>query len=649
MASTEPDQGFQQPSFILSPHQQDLLFAALNSNKNPVDQNQSLPFNDGLNGNLNYPLTVAPGSGSLGALDESPYIDYDYSFDDGQIGDFDFTGLTGVDGQMIGSLPGASSSDGDTTPALQDHLHDKRGYSDEGADSDEHDGKRREQDEKGAKKPGRKPLTSEPTSKRKAQNRAAQRAFRERKEKHLKDLETKVQDLEKASESANHENLILRAKVDKMAAELKEYKKRFAMVQDGTATQKIPSYLQNVANTAAPSDPNQINFNFDFPQFGVQSAPRQLSKSDSHVPQLKKGSSSGSFAISPTDKTGGSGSFSLASGMNMQSSSGMAQFSNIFTPSVDGSIRSGQDSSNKDSSRSSMDSSVASSANGNNTNHSSPASSASIHGPSSSCGTSPEPFSQCASLAQSPSSKLDITLPAICEETSKPCADGGCGGDGINDTNSFCAKLAQACGNPQNPIPLTMASKVGLDLPSSNVNASPSTATDSNMATTPAFDVHGIDWLAAQNNNAFDPQLFGDYREPQDNILSGGLYDDNFFTEAFAADFVTPFDMDPTGASLGVAPKKGNLLSEIDDKLKEDDEDEVVPGESEMLTCTNMWEKIQACPRVLNGQIDMDSLCTELQHKAKCSGEGPVIQEKDFKDVLNKMFESKGLPRCEDK
>jgi hypothetical protein len=134
-----------------------------------------------------------------------------------------------------------------------------------------------------------------------------------------------------------------------------------------------------------------------------------------------------------------------------------------------------------------------------------------------------------------------------------------------------------------------MASKVGLDLPSSNVNASPSTATDSNMATTPAFDIHGIDWLAAQNNNAFDPQLFGDYREPQDNILSGGLYDDNFFTEAFAADFVTPFDMDPTGASLGAAPKKGNLLSEIDDKLKEDDEDEVVPGESEMLTCTNMW------------------------------------------------------------
>ncbi|KAI5455776.1 hypothetical protein BGZ63DRAFT_468509 [Mariannaea sp. PMI_226] len=41
------------------------------------------------------------------------------------------------------------------------------------------------------KKPGRKALTSEPLSKRKAQNRAAQCAFRERKHTYLKDLEGK--------------------------------------------------------------------------------------------------------------------------------------------------------------------------------------------------------------------------------------------------------------------------------------------------------------------------------------------------------------------------------------------------------------------------------------------------------------------------
>ncbi|EDR15463.1 uncharacterized protein LACBIDRAFT_242593, partial [Laccaria bicolor S238N-H82] len=46
--------------------------------------------------------------------------------------------------------------------------------------------------------------------KRKEQNRAAQRAFRERKEKHVKDLEDKVAALETKNEEAVHENENLR-------------------------------------------------------------------------------------------------------------------------------------------------------------------------------------------------------------------------------------------------------------------------------------------------------------------------------------------------------------------------------------------------------------------------------------------------------
>ena len=179
------------------------------------------------------------------------------------------------------------------------------------------------------------------------------------------------------------------------------------------------------------------------------------------------------------------------------------------------------------------------------------------------------------------------------------------------------------------------------------------------------FDYNSLDWFAAQNNNAFDPQLFSDYREPQDSVLAGGLYDDAFFNEAFAmpADLGSPFTFDVGSVPTGATPKK-DLIAEIDDKLN-DEEDEVVPAESEMLTCTNMWyvyqcsilmrwsltrtrDKIQACPRVQNGEIDMDQLCNELQHKAKCSGEGPVIQEKDFKEVLNSMFAAKGMAPCDD-
>ncbi|KAI5305924.1 DNA-binding transcription factor yap1, partial [Ascosphaera atra] len=80
------------------------------------------------------------------------------------------------------------------------------------------------------KKPGRKPLTSEPTSKRKAQNRAAQRAFRERKEKHLKDLETKVEELEKASKTSTQENSLLKAQIVRLQTELKEYRKRLSWI-----------------------------------------------------------------------------------------------------------------------------------------------------------------------------------------------------------------------------------------------------------------------------------------------------------------------------------------------------------------------------------------------------------------------------------
>ncbi|CAJ0849826.1 517_t:CDS:2 [Entrophospora sp. SA101] len=46
------------------------------------------------------------------------------------------------------------------------------------------------------KKAGRKPLTTTPNSKRKAQNRAAQRAFRERKERYVQELEDKIKELE---------------------------------------------------------------------------------------------------------------------------------------------------------------------------------------------------------------------------------------------------------------------------------------------------------------------------------------------------------------------------------------------------------------------------------------------------------------------
>src|SRR5207249_1808518 len=84
--------------------------------------------------------------------------------------------------------------------------------------------------------------------------------------KHLKDLETKVQDLEKASESANHENSILRAQVEKLHAELREYKRRLSLNgglnRSSSLNAGLPPYLARGLKNAGD------NFQFDFPKFG---------------------------------------------------------------------------------------------------------------------------------------------------------------------------------------------------------------------------------------------------------------------------------------------------------------------------------------------------------------------------------------------
>lgn len=96
-------------------------------------------------------------------------------------------------------------------------------------------------------KPGRKIDNTEPASKRKAQNRAAQRAFRERKEKHLKDLEDRVAELETESQSKNNENKFLKDQVVRLENELKKYRS-----------------LRN-SNVSVPSTESPKKFTFEFP------------------------------------------------------------------------------------------------------------------------------------------------------------------------------------------------------------------------------------------------------------------------------------------------------------------------------------------------------------------------------------------------
>lgn len=129
-----PGQG---SDLFLSPNEQNLLVAALNSNQtsNGAGNNQKRGSPTNISSN--------PASGQLDYSDESPYLDFDPD------GEFDDSYAYG-NSRMIGDLP---------------DLHDKRKSIDGDEDKDdEGDRKRHEGDEKGPKKPGRKPLTSEPTT-----------------------------------------------------------------------------------------------------------------------------------------------------------------------------------------------------------------------------------------------------------------------------------------------------------------------------------------------------------------------------------------------------------------------------------------------------------------------------------------------------
>jgi AP-1-like factor len=182
----------------------------------------------------------------------------------------------------------------------------------------------------------------------------------------------------------------------------------------------------------------------------------------------------------------------------------------------------------------------------------------------------------------------------------------------------------------------------------------------------PAFDINGIDWFAQQNGNQFDPQLFGDYREPQENILAGEPFSDNFFSEAFALpEFNSPFNIAPSP----VPPKK-DLVQQIDEKQNEDDE--VVPAEdrSKLLNCNTIWyalldhhlslslrhfanaflrDRLQACPKVKDGEFDLDLLCKDLQKKAKCSETGAVVNESDFNKIMKSYVDKKVADKANNK
>ncbi|TDZ44736.1 AP-1-like transcription factor napA [Colletotrichum sidae] len=538
-------------NFILTPQQQSLLFAALNSNKQQLANQSPGTKTDSMSPSS---FQTSPAQAPASGFQESPYLDnYDYDFGDSSF-DFDFAN---EQGKMIGEIPGtAKSTKSDST---ENDNSDKRAHPDDEEDEESpgNGAKRRESSDKVPKKPGRKPLTSEPSSKRKAQNRAAQRAFRERKEKHLKDLETKVEELEKASKDASSENSQLKAQIEKMTAELGEYKTKLAAMN----TRSV-SHTKSAMGFGASAIGNlgDVNFQFEFPKFGVLPGGALPVNATQRTASSASPQTNGSNPVSPLN-TKDNGNSNIINGLDFGNKDDLANFTSLFSPSL------GNGSNGTGTSRASVDSGAYSVHNGTSTSSPSASSQSNGGGPSSSCGTSPEPFTQ----------------------------------------------------SPMGFKPVDTMTTIGEEHPSQQQLFS-------------GIDTNSFDWLAQQNGGQFDPQLFGGYRDSQD-LLGNPTFDDSFFNDALDTDFVTPYNMPPTAA----APKK-NLIDQIDAAKNADDDVVKEAVKAENYNCNKIWEKLQNCPNVQSGEFDLDGLCSELQKKAKCSGQGPVVSETDFQTVVNKWM-----------
>jgi len=144
--------------FILTPQQQNLLFAALNSNRTNNNNNLS---SAALSLSPSSFTSPAQGPDATGSFQNSPDLDFDYGFT-GADSSFDFSFDDTTQPKMIGDLPGSSTNG--RSESADTESPDKRSHPDDEEEEEGNGAKRRESEDKVAKKPGRKPLTTEPSS-----------------------------------------------------------------------------------------------------------------------------------------------------------------------------------------------------------------------------------------------------------------------------------------------------------------------------------------------------------------------------------------------------------------------------------------------------------------------------------------------------
>lgn len=475
---------------------------------------------------------------------------------------------------------------------LPDHLG-KRDYTDfDQTNAYLYDESRDDDDSPDPRKPGRKKDPNEPETKRRAQNRAAQRAFRERKERHLKDLETRVHELEQSARSWQNSNLMLRTKLSALEDELEHYR----------AGQVPPSGFDKSVPPVVPQSNTWPATSLDFDPLGDLQGPasvlpaRNPSITGLHGPATVLPWFAGSKEFEAQLWNNPVGAPASLSGLNPPSST----LSSISTP------------------RSVI----------------------------SDFGGHVEPALDPLMMGQAPP-LVDLTTSSASSASSDQSPWEG---------NKFCEQLQKAaCPLPKLPmasatpqiVPLTgdWEQQNPLELSFGYREPTPQDGVQSNFA-----DLLGNDY------GFFDPlddplKPLDDSLKPVDNSLKSlGPLDPSHSNQlplSVPSEFTSPVYREPALYPLGLTPSSTSAPSEfvkeempspnetVAFQTPKDGGDEVPAKSKKYMTCQAVWDRICSHPNFEG--INLDELCSEFQAKARCSDSGVVLTEEDVDSVLKSV------------
>ncbi|KAF9897992.1 DNA-binding transcription factor yap1, partial [Lobosporangium transversale] len=480
------------------------------------------------------------------------------------------------------------------------------------------------------KKAGRKPLTTEPTNKRKAQNRAAQRAFRDRKERYVKSLEERIKELEelnpgKTDAKLAEENMNLKLMVQKLETE--NY-----FLKEQAFTFDFPISQPGLYNVAKLSHDGLLQPNTNSSQNAQSSQSPKHSVLSPTSQTLDSASSSSNTATPPTPA---------------QNKSFAA--SNVAKPPTYDQLPWSPPSSVGDSVPNSPLDSDLSTPEQDTVNQSTPTDNAGVVPRFRN--SSPEEaalFSQILdgtgntapinSIISSATTTATTTIPVTSQQLLQPSQTT------FNQMNQYVPFGPTTTSTAVN---LSSASPLSTLAGLSEHSSSPSM---DELVNTPLFDAN-LQFTPTTSGLSVAPftfdqtqALFTDFRDPSDprdfftfedpveasfhDDKLGGLFSDQLldYTNAFA-------NVAATSTTTPLTKEDG--CEEFSGK---DGNKHVLPplGENEKAyPCPQAWEQLAKHPNF--DDVDIDELCAELKSKAKCSGHGPMIAHADVEKLMNRL------------